>query len=250
MKNVLIGCVLLVSSFIIAESLAAAEFAPEPKIFNVTTFGAVGDGIAMDTKPLQDAIDACHMNGGGIVWVPVGLYYIGTIRMKSHVTLSLDHGAILLGSQNLSDYEIGIKADTEGFDTSLIAGEDATDIGFQGLGVIDGRGTRDAFPVRVAGQQQERPKLLILVNCDRVTFSGLTYKNPAFWGCTSPIARTSALTVSPSKADTTMSIMMASTWTGAVTWSSRTAGSTRVTMPCASRARSIRVRTLWCAGAT
>ena len=188
MKNVLIVCVLLMSAFVIGDSVAAAKFAPEPEIFNVRAFGAVGDGVTMDTKALQDAIDACTANRGGIVWIPEGRYHIGTIRMKSNVTLSLDHGAILLGSQKLSDYESLVKHNTEGFDTCLISAEDATDIAFQGLGVIDGRGTREAFPVYVGSgsgssrQRLERPKLLILVNCERITFSGLTYKNPAFWG--------------------------------------------------------------------
>lgn len=184
MKNVLIGCVLLVSLFIIEESLAAAEFATEPKIFNVKTFGAVGDGVAMDTKPLQDAIDACHVNRGGIVWVPEGRYQTGTLRMKSNVTLSLEHGAILLGSQKLSDYPTDDHVHVEYWNECLIYAEDSTDIMFQGLGVIDGRGTREAFPRDVAGQSSEcpRPKLMLLVNCERITFSGLTYKNPASWG--------------------------------------------------------------------
>jgi polygalacturonase len=185
MKIVLIVCMLLMSAFVLGDSATAAEFAPEPDIFDVRSFGTVGDGVALDTKPIQDAIDACHKNNGGIVWVPAGDYHIGTIRMKSNVTLSLDHGASLLGSQNLADYKSLTKHNTEGYDTCLISAEDATDIRFQGLGIIDGRGTREAFPVYAGSgggrQRLERPKLLILVNCDRVTFAGLTYRNPAFW---------------------------------------------------------------------
>ena len=103
MKNVLIACVLLMSAFITVESVAAAKFAPEPEIFNVREYGAVGDGVTMDTKSLQDAIDACTMNHGGIVWIPAGQYHIGTIHMKSNVTLSLEYGTILLGSQDLAE---------------------------------------------------------------------------------------------------------------------------------------------------
>ena len=63
---------------------------PEPTIFNVKSFGAVGDGITLDTKPRQDAIDACSASDGGIVRILPGEYHIGTLRMKSNVALSLD----------------------------------------------------------------------------------------------------------------------------------------------------------------
>ena len=113
-QNILITCVLLVSAIVSIDSVADAKLAPDPTIFNVKTFGAVGDGVAMDTKALQDAIDACHANAGGIVWVPAGNYHIGTIRLKSNVTLSLDYGAALLGSQNIADYAIDLRRAREG----------------------------------------------------------------------------------------------------------------------------------------
>ena len=178
-QNVLITCVLLVSSLVSVESVTAATFAPEPNIFNVKTFGAVGDGMAMDTKPLQDAIDACHANGGDTVWVPQGRYHVGTIRMKSNVTLSLDYGAYLLGSQNISDYATDLSVPREGGVHCLIYAEDATNMVIEGLGEIDARGTPEAFP-RKSGSP--RPRLMRMVNCDHIRFSGVTYKRPAFWG--------------------------------------------------------------------
>ena len=174
-QNVLITCVLLVSSLVSVESVTAATFAGE--VF-VDSVGAYGEGMAMDTKPLQVAIDACHATGGGTVWVPQGRYHIGTIRMKSNVTLSLNYGAYLLGSQNLSDYATDLSAPREGGTRCLIYAEDATNMVIEGLGVIDARGTPEAFP----RGKSPRPRLMRMVNCDQLTFSGLTYKNPASWG--------------------------------------------------------------------
>ncbi|MBL9189676.1 MAG: glycoside hydrolase family 28 protein [Opitutaceae bacterium] len=163
---------------------APAALPPAPKIFDVRAHGSVGDGVAMDTKAIQSAIDACHQNGGGIVRVPAGNYQIGTIQLKSNVTLSLDYGATLLGSTNLADYPTqGLRAAREGQSACLLYAEDATNIRLEGLGVIDGRGKPEFFPKNAGpGGRDTRPRLIRFENCEQLTFSGLTYKNPAFWG--------------------------------------------------------------------
>ena len=177
MKKKVISWLLL--GFVIAGSLTQAE-TDTPKIFNIKTYGAVGDGVAMSTAAVQKAIDACDAAGGGTVLVPAGDFVIGTIRLKSNITLSLDYGASLLGSQNQEDYPTDkLRRAREGQSQCLLYAEDATNIRFEGLGVIDGRGTRESFP---RGGKDKRPRLLRFESCENVTFSGLTYKRPAFWG--------------------------------------------------------------------
>ena len=95
--------VLLVSAMVGMGSIVSAETV-KPKMFNIKTFGAIGDGVAMETEAVQKTIDACHDAGGGVVWVPAGDFQFGTIILKSNVTLSLDYGASLLGSTNVADY--------------------------------------------------------------------------------------------------------------------------------------------------
>lgn len=153
-------------------------------VFDVREFGASGDGVSLDTAAVQRAIDACSEANGGVVRVPAGRFVIGTVRIKSKVTLSFDHGAELLGSQKMEDYPIdGLRPAREGNSECLLYAEDASDIRLEGLGVIDGRGTPDAFPRRSGpGGKDNRPRLIRFENCENVTFSGLTYKNPAFWG--------------------------------------------------------------------
>ena len=168
-------------------SLTAAELTPEPAIFNIKTYGAVGDSAAMDTEAIQKTIDACHAEGGGIVRVPAGDFQIGTIILKSNVTLSLDYGASLLGSECMDDYPTeGLDNPREGWPHCLIYAKDASNIKLEGLGVIDGRGTRETFPPfdHSGGRRRMpiRPRLLRMDNCRNLTFSGVTYKRPAFWG--------------------------------------------------------------------
>ena len=151
----------------------------EQDVLNIKNFGAAGDSITMDTKALQDAIDACNLMGGGTVRVPAGYYPIGTIRLKSDVTLSLDYGAYLLGSQDISDYDTDLLPAREGNVHCLIYAENASNIRIEGLGEIDGRGTPEAFPRK---DSSPRPRLIRMENCTQLTFSGVTYRRPAFWG--------------------------------------------------------------------
>ena len=165
-------------------SVAAAVSFSQPSIFNVKDFGAVGDGVTLETSSVQQAIDACFESGGGTVRVPAGSFVIGTVHLKSNVTLSLDHGAEIWGSQSMGDYPIDqLRPAREGNSECLLYAEDATNIRLEGLGIIDGRGQPAFFP-RWAGPngKDNRPRLIRFENCEKVTFSGLTYKNPAFWG--------------------------------------------------------------------
>jgi len=161
-----------------------AKSVSKSKVFNIKNYGAVGDGVALNTEALQKTIDACHAAGGGMVLVPAGKFVTGTLHLKNHITLSLDYGASLLGSQNMKDYPIDhLRPAREGNSECLLYAEDATHIRLEGLGVIDGRGKPEFFPKRARpGGKDNRPRLIRFENCENVTFSGLTYKNPAFWG--------------------------------------------------------------------
>ena len=183
MKNAIVLGVLL-STLVRGALGQMAESVPQSRVFNIRSNGAIGDGVAMETAAIQQTIDACHAAGGGVVWIPTGRFVIGTVHLKSNVTLSLDHGAELLGSQDMKDYPTNkLRPAREGNSECLLYAEDASNIRFEGLGVIDGRGSREAFPRRSGpGGKDNRPRLIRFENCKNLTFSGLTYKNPAFWG--------------------------------------------------------------------
>ena len=58
-----------------------------PRDFEITHFGAVGDGRADCTAAIRKAIDACTAAGGGRVVVPDGVFLTGAIHLKSNVNL-------------------------------------------------------------------------------------------------------------------------------------------------------------------
>ncbi|MGN0971057.1 MAG: glycoside hydrolase family 28 protein [Aristaeellaceae bacterium] len=97
---------------------------------DVNHFGAIADGHTLNTEAIQRAIDQCSAAGGGTVFFPAGQYLTGSLLLKSHVTLYLDAGAVLLGSRELADYPL----------KHLIYARDAENIAITGQGCIDGQG--------------------------------------------------------------------------------------------------------------
>ena len=73
------------------------------RTFDASDYGAVGDGITINTRPVQAAIDAAAGQGGGVVVVKPGLYLSGSLFVKSGVTLSIERGATLRGVHHRPD---------------------------------------------------------------------------------------------------------------------------------------------------
>lgn len=76
------------------------------QIFNIIDFGAVSNIENLQTEKIQAAIDECFLTGGGEVVVPKGEYLVGSIRLRSRVTLHLEKEAHIIGSRNARDYDI------------------------------------------------------------------------------------------------------------------------------------------------
>ena len=74
-------------------------------LFDVRSYGAKGDGVALDSPAVDKAIAAAHAAGGGIVWLPAGTWLSGTIHLKSNVTLDLSPGATLLATADTAAYD-------------------------------------------------------------------------------------------------------------------------------------------------
>jgi hypothetical protein len=110
--------------------------------FNVRQHGAVADGATLDTAAINRAIDAAAAAGGGLVYVPPGIYLVGTIVLKSNITLYLEAGATLQGSTKISDYS-AFGATPEQGDANrrhLIFAQEADNVTLAGPGRIDGQG--------------------------------------------------------------------------------------------------------------
>ncbi len=126
----------------------------QAKFYDIREFGAVGDGTTLDTDAINKAIEAAAAAGGGTVYFPAGTYASFSIRLKSNISLYLDHGATLLAAE---------PTETQGYDPaepnkwgdlryqdfghshwhdSLIWGEGLENISILGPGLIYGKGLR------------------------------------------------------------------------------------------------------------
>lgn len=71
---------------------------PSTLAINVVDFGAKGDGNTDDTAAIQNAIDYGQSMGGGMIWVPKGIYLIDaevSVKPHSNTTMKLDDNATL-----------------------------------------------------------------------------------------------------------------------------------------------------------
>jgi polygalacturonase len=75
---------------------------PRPHSVSIVEFGAIGDGITLNTHAFQNAIFYLHSfadKGGAQLYVPSGRWLTGSFNLTSHLTLFLERDAIILGSQ-------------------------------------------------------------------------------------------------------------------------------------------------------
>lgn len=146
------------------------------RIFSVLDYGARGDGRTLDSPAINRALSACAQAGGGQVAFPPGRYLSGTVHLRDHVHLLFESGARLVGSTNLSDYQVPAvpasmpEARWGNWHRALIVGESVTDVSVGGQGVIDGNKVFDP-----AGEEKMRgPHGIVLVGCRDFTLRDLS----------------------------------------------------------------------------
>jgi polygalacturonase len=151
---------------------------------SILDYGAVGDGQTLDTAAIQATIEACSQAGGGTVCVPAGNYVAGSIFLQSNVTLYLDAGATLLGSQETADYP-AVDSRWEGVSRKthapLIGGSELENVAVVGRGTIDARGAFWWEMLRERTLEHPRPRLVSFERCTNVLIEGITLTNSPSW---------------------------------------------------------------------
>lgn len=160
----------------------------DAKDYPASLFGIYSDGITLNTRSIQFAIEYIHQQGGGRLVFDVGRYLTGSIHLKSDVTLHLKEGAVLLGSLNPFDYDKNNL-------TALLLANDQQNISITGKGVIDGQGREVAKNVIALVHKgllkdlfrndrpevENRPMIIYFRSCQNVIIRGVTIRNSAAW---------------------------------------------------------------------
>ena len=121
--------------------IAAPQF-PDRQV-NLKDFGAVGDGVTLNTDAFEKAVADLNKKGGGRLVVPAGVWFTGPIVLQSNIDLHLEMGAVIQFSGDEALYPV-IKTSFEGLDTrrcqSPLSANGCENIAITGKGVIDGNG--------------------------------------------------------------------------------------------------------------
>ena len=131
-------------------SFSFTTSAAQAGVYDVTTFGAKGDGKALDTVAINKAIDAAAAAGGGTVYFSAGNYLSVSIHLKSNIALYLDQGATIVAANTSKEaqYDPPEPNQWEAYQdfghahwhNSLIWGENLTNVSILGPGIIWGKG--------------------------------------------------------------------------------------------------------------
>lgn len=111
------------------------------KAVSILTCGADPTAQRLSTSAIQQAINTAQQND--VIVIPQGRFLTGALFLKSGVSLRLDAGAQLVGSQDLADYPL-INTRVAGIDMRWPAGIiniiDCENVSITGTGTIDGQG--------------------------------------------------------------------------------------------------------------
>jgi polygalacturonase len=184
-----------------SSAIAAGGNAATIGAFNVRAFGATGDGKTLDSPAVNRAVAAASAAGGGTVYFPAGIYACYSIRLKNHITLYLDQGAVILAESTLDGgtssgcYDVAEPQGTwepyqdyghNHWHNSLIWGEGLHDLAILGQGLIWGKGLSRGWDGERALPDSNKPgvgnKTIALKNCFNVTLRDFSILQGGWFG--------------------------------------------------------------------
>jgi hypothetical protein len=146
--------------------------------FDVRKYGAVGDGVTVDTKAIQRAIDAAAAQGKGRVLIPGGSRFLtGALLLPGSIELHLADDAMLLANPDPDDYA---------HHPGLINADAAVGLKVSGTGMIDGQAMQFMTTFSEKDERWEpkpfRPRIFSLHCCADLEIRNITFGHSPTWG--------------------------------------------------------------------
>uniref|UniRef100_A0A0D6RB03 Pectate lyase superfamily protein domain-containing protein n=1 Tax=Araucaria cunninghamii TaxID=56994 RepID=A0A0D6RB03_ARACU len=163
-----------------------------PHVFNLTDFGAVGDGVTLNTKAFEDAVAkiASLGNEGGQLNVQAGTWLTAPFNLTSHMTLFLAEEAVILGVEDEKYWPLMPALPSYGYGRehpgprygSLIHGQHLQDVVITGYnGTIDGQGQSWWTKYRQKQMNHTRGRLVQFMWSSDIQITNITLRNSPFW---------------------------------------------------------------------
>lgn len=189
--------------------------------YDVTCYGAVGNGEIDCTEAFRLAIKDCSENGGGKVVIPEGIFLTGPIHLLSNVNLNVSEKAVIKFSTDSEKYLPVVFTRWEGVEcmnySPLIYAYNQENIAVTGSGILDGQGSdanwwswkgkkeygwTEGMPNQNDGRKKLfemaennippekrifgdgyylRPSFVQPYNCKNVLIEGVTFKDSPMW---------------------------------------------------------------------
>lgn len=178
--------------------------------FDVTAYGARGDGTADCTESFRRAIGACAAAAGGRVVVPAGRFLTGPLHLRSNVNVHVTRDATIAFTRDRAAYLPAVRTWFEGMQlmnySPFIYAYQQTNVAISGEGTLDGQAGPDhwwslrrnqptargrlyrmmeqAVPVedRRFGEGDDlRPVFIEMHSCRNVLIEGVRIVNSPMW---------------------------------------------------------------------
>lgn len=160
--------------------------------YNLADYGVVNDSTLLQTEKIQAVIDQAADKGGGVIIVPRGTYLTGSLFFKPKTHLHLLEGAVLKGSDDISNFPIvdtRIEGQSLKYFAALVNADKVDGFTLSGKGTINGNGLRfwKSFWLRrkvipkCTNMDELRPRLVYISNSNDVQLSGVRLMNSPFW---------------------------------------------------------------------
>ncbi|MHC4118597.1 MAG: glycoside hydrolase family 28 protein [Planctomycetota bacterium] len=156
--------------------------------FDVTEYGAVGDGVTDCNPAFKKAIATCTKAGGGRVVVPKGIWLTnGPIHLDNNVNFHVTKDATVLFGTNFDDYLPHVRVRWEGTEcysySPLVYAYQKTNVALTGKGKLNGQAENSwaMWPMKVKSRTTTNEELRGLNHNDVPPEEIKVYAKPTFF---------------------------------------------------------------------